>query len=136
MSVYLLILCVAGAGALGGLANCALEKEFHLPHLWAKGKIWRPGWIGNVLVGAVAAIAVWGIYGPLASYDLAKGTGPEISLTVFQLASSIIAGLSGGKILTLMAQRDAEKVAKDKFADMLKESLQKQADDNSFKSKP
>jgi hypothetical protein len=126
MGVLELIACVGGAGALGGLATCAIEKEFGLPHFDKKTKTWRPGWLGNVLVGAIAAIAVWGMYGPLSTYDLAIGTGPRVTLTVSQLVTSILVGLSGGQILTLMAQKAADKIAKAELADTLREMIRHQ----------
>jgi hypothetical protein len=82
--------------------------------------VWRPGWIGNVLVGAVASVVVWGIYGPLASVDLLTGEMAGVHLTVAQLLTSLVIGLSGGKILTLMAEKQAATISKDQLAAAVK----------------
>src|SRR6266496_5141771 len=107
---------IAAFGAIGGIVNSAISGEFNYPRLDPAAKVWRPGWIGNVLVGAVAALVVWGVYGPLASYDLVTGTKIELHLTVAQLLTSLVVGLSGGKILTLMAEKQAATISKDQLA--------------------
>jgi hypothetical protein len=129
---------MGGLGAFGGFVNCAISGEFHLPHLDRHAKVWRPGWLGNVLAGCVAAVVVWGIYGPLASYDLA-GTQPlEVRLTLAQLLTSLVVGLGGGRILTLESQKlilksekDAEREAKISLAETLKAALKNDSNDNS-----
>src|SRR5438876_7039490 len=114
MNIWLLILLVALFGAIGGLANCAIAGEFVLPHADRVNRIWRPGWVGNVVVGAVAAVFIWGTNGPLASHDILSSTIAENAhLTLAQLLSSIVVGLGGGNILTQFAQKNAERVAKE-----------------------
>src|ERR1043166_1758225 len=85
MTIWQIILIIAGCGAIGGIVNCAISGEFNYPRFDASAKVWRPGWIGNVLVGAVASVVVWGIYGPLASFDLVSGNVTDIHVTVAQL---------------------------------------------------
>jgi hypothetical protein len=116
MTIWQIILLIAGFGAIGGIVNSAISGEFNYPRLDPAAKVWRPGWIGNVLVGAVASVVVWGVYGPLASYDLVTGTTIELHLTVAQLLTSLVVGLSGGKILTLMAEKQAATISKDQLA--------------------
>ncbi len=89
--------------------NCAMSGEFTYPQFDKAAKVWRPGWFGNVLIGAVAAVVIWGIYGPLASFDVVHGSIEDSHLTIAQLLSSLVIGLSGGKILTLMAEKNAAK---------------------------
>jgi hypothetical protein len=116
MTIWQIILLIAGFGAVGGIVNSAISGEFNYPRLDPAAKVWRPGWIGNVLVGAVAALVVWGVYGPVASYDLVTGKTVELHLTVAQLLTSLVVGLSGGKILTLMAEKQAATISKDQLA--------------------
>jgi hypothetical protein len=116
MTIWQIILLIAGCGAIGGIVNCAISGEFSYPRFDAVAKVWRPGWIGNVLVGAVASVVVWGIYGPLASVDLLTGEMTGVHLTVAQLLTSLVIGLSGGKILTLMAEKQAATISKDQLA--------------------
>src|SRR5438874_12321016 len=120
MTIWQIILLIAGCGAVGGIVNCAISGEFNYPRFDAAAKVWRPGWIGNVLVGAVAALVVWGIYGPVASYDLVTGTTIELHLTVAQLLTSLVVGLSGGNILKLMAEKQAGTIAQDQLAATLR----------------
>jgi hypothetical protein len=120
MTIWQIILLIAGCGAIGGIVNCAISGEFNYPRFDRGAKVWRPGWIGNVLVGAVASVVVWGIYGPLASYDVMTGHVADIHLTVAQLLSSLVIGLSGGKILTLMAEKQAATISKDQLAAAVK----------------
>jgi len=120
MTIWQIILLIAGCGAVGGIVNCAISGEFNYPRFDAAAKVWRPGWIGNVLVGAVASVVVWGIYGPLASVDLLTGEMAGVRLTVAQLLTSLVIGLSGGKILTLMAEKQAATISKDQLAAAVK----------------
>lgn len=104
------VLGIALLGALGGLANCFGSGEFSLPRLDSGSGVWRPGWVGNVVVGSVAALVTWGVYGPMASYDLVNQTGPKMAITVGHLFSSIIVGFGGGKFLTLLTENQAQRV--------------------------
>jgi hypothetical protein len=126
MTVVAAAAVIAGLGALGGLVNCAIAGEFALPHIDRQAKVWRPGWIGNVVVGAVAAPVIWGIYGPLAGHSV---TGTEaIELTLAQVFISIVIGLGGGRILTLEAQKQAERVAKNNVTQMVEENIEESED--------
>ena len=62
--------------------------------------------------GLLASVVVWGVYGPLASFDLLTGEMAGVHLTVAQLLTSLVIGLSGGKILTLMAEKQAATISK------------------------
>lgn len=130
INIWGLIGLMAALGAMGGFVNCAVGGGFHLPHIDKQAKVWRPGWIGNVLVGGVAAVVVWGIYGPLASYDLVAAQKLDTQLTLAQLLTSLVVGLGGGRILTLEAQKmilksekEAEREAKVALAETLKLTL-------------
>lgn len=112
MNIWQVIFLVAGLGTIGGILNSALMGEFKLPQIDKETKIWRPGWVGNALVGSVAAVIVWGMYGPLASYDVLSGQNQDIHLTVSQLLASILIGIGGGKILTQMADKQSNQIAK------------------------
>ena len=125
LKIWQILLIVGGLGALGGFANCALSGEFALPHSDAKKKVWRPGWLSNIFVGALAALVVWALYGPLSSYDLATGAGFAAHLPVAQMGSSVLIGISGSRILTTMAQRQAERSAKIDISKAMKDALEK-----------
>ncbi len=86
------------SGALGGLLNAYLQDGgFKLPGfqvLTDGQKILRPGFLGNVPVGLVAAVAMGGLYGtpspPAGVHWQWAG----------HAAASIIAGVGGGRVRT------------------------------------
>lgn len=130
MDIWQLVLLIAVVGAVGGIANCAITGEFVLPQVDTEAKAWRPGWVGNVVVGAVAAVVVWGVNGPLSQYDIIADSDETLHLTLGQLLSSIVVGLGGGNILTQMAQKQAERVAKETLASSLRTLLDSKGEDN------
>jgi hypothetical protein len=107
MTIWEMAFSVAGLGAIGGFVNCFHSVEIRLPRM-KESRVWDPGFIGKVVVGAAAAILVWLFYSPLVNLDQV--------VILKQLGSSIGIGFSGGKILTLWDQRDAERLAKETLA--------------------
>lgn len=83
LSLLYLSLLIVGAGAFGGVLNALLsDNGFLLPRMAdASGaRILRPGALGNMLTGAVAAFISWGLYGPFASsYVLGGPDAPPTS---------------------------------------------------------
>jgi len=110
---------MAGLGAFGGLVQCAIGGEFHLPHVDKGANTWRPGWVGNILVGGVAAVVFWGFYGPLAGIDLLGTSKVDLHITFGQVIYSVVVGMSGGRILSLEAQKAAERTAKTNLLEVL-----------------
>ncbi len=107
-------LVVAGAGLLGGIVTSLLAGQFQLPQLDKNAGVFRPGWIGNAVVGAVAALVIWGLYGPLATTVL-LGEGAntvKASLRVADLMGAIVTGIGGSRILS--AEVDKRLLAKAK----------------------
>lgn len=73
MGILGLLGLVAVAGAIGGLINALVaQKGFVLARIGERGadreRILLPGVLGNVFLGACAAMISWGLYGPLSSY--------------------------------------------------------------------
>jgi hypothetical protein len=71
-----------------------------------------PGFIGNVLVGAVAALISWCLYGPFADWSLMRSADPEgegsaskVRLPLAALAGAILVGFSGGRWITAESDR-------------------------------
>ena len=119
---------IAALGAVGGIANCAITGEFALPQFDRVNRIWRPGWVGNVIIGVIAAVVVGGMYGPLAHFVI-NGTKQDVpQLTVAQLLGAVVVGLGGGNILTQLAQKQAERLAKDNLAATLASMTRPSAD--------
>lgn len=111
-SIWLMLLCVFLAGGIGGVVNAVLtDNGFLLPRtepVDGGAAIVRPGWLGNVLVGAVAAVVSWGLYGPLGGY-LVLGT-PEavaaspapgrVGLSLAALVGAVLVGVGGARWLS------------------------------------
>ena len=104
MTPWQCALLVATAGAIGGVLNALLsDNGFILPR--RKAGILCPGFLSNVLVGTLAAVTSWGLYGSGAGVELAKTAAAgaarvEISLTVGALAGALLVGLGGARWLT------------------------------------
>jgi len=41
MTIWQIILLIAGCGAVGGIVNCAISGEFNYPRFDAAAKVWR-----------------------------------------------------------------------------------------------
>jgi hypothetical protein len=123
MDIIGVIILVVLLGALGGFANCLVAGEFHLPYKDAKTRVWKPGWIGTVLVGGIAAVLIWALYSPCASIDIIKGSLKDVSITISQLFSSLVVGLGGGRILMDIAAKKSEKVTRENLAKGMKDIL-------------
>ena len=114
MNIVSVIGLVAAAGAVGGLGHGLVAGEFAFPRIDAKRSVWKPGVVGDVLVGTLAAVVVWTVYGAAATFDLNKSVSLDLPLIV---------GISGAKVLAKLAERTAERVAKNDVAKLL-EKLQ------------
>ncbi|HEY3854944.1 MAG TPA: hypothetical protein VGO67_11165 [Verrucomicrobiae bacterium] len=126
MTIGYCLFLVSGCGAAGGLLTCFHKDAILWPKFDKVKRIWRPGVIGSVVVGAFAAAVLWTLYGPASSFDLANPTIQKFSLPLSQIGSSILVGFSGGKVLTLLAQKQADHVTTDEMSKTLKDFLEKQ----------
>jgi hypothetical protein len=118
---------VSTFGAIGGLVACFHKDSVFLPKFNKTSKVWTPGSVGTILVGAFAAFLIWCLYGSAASFDI--GTIPKehsISLTFRELGNSSLVGFIGGKVLTLLAQKNADQVASQDLSKLLKNLLENQ----------
>jgi len=121
-----IIVGVFGAGCTGGLITglfdlqdptkkdqqTALEK-LGLRYFRGECRTWFPGLLGSVLLGGVAAVVFWSLYGPFSGATIIGVGAPTANvspnLTIGQLASSLLIGLSGaGFLLTEAKRRCAE----------------------------
>lgn len=111
MSFLLLFAVISIAGAVGGVVNAIMtENGFVLPRKEDAGNgttILRPGYLGNVLIGAVAAGISWGLYGPLSSYVIvgseeATKQNPigSLGITLASLVGAVLVGVGGARWLT------------------------------------
>jgi hypothetical protein len=109
MTIWLMLLAVVAAGAVGGAINALTsDNGFLLPKSEeANGTtIVRPGYLGNIGIGAVAAVVSWGLYGPLSSYVVVGfGAQPAVGsqpggLSLAALVGAILVGVGGARWLS------------------------------------
>jgi hypothetical protein len=120
--VWQVIGIVLVAGCLGGLVNALLAGELKLPHLDVAAHVLRPGWAGNVVIGGIAALVFWALYGPFAKTPiLGPAAVPKISLTLSELAGSVLTGIGGSRLLMAEVEKRALEATRNTLADALKE---------------
>ncbi|MBN1311393.1 MAG: hypothetical protein JXB30_08235 [Anaerolineae bacterium] len=109
MSLWIFLLIIFAAGAVGGIVNALLsDNGFVLPKPEKVGtsQIIRPGFLGNALISGVAACVSWGLYGPFAAVYIAGGapqpSGETTSpgLTLSALVGAVLVGVAGARWLT------------------------------------
>jgi hypothetical protein len=126
MELWVITLVVAGAGAVGGLGAALVseDKGFRLPAKFVdpanpSSKVWRPGWIGLIFIGALAAVVSWGLYGDLAQQDFFGGGGPNVGddpaeeedeggnhgITLSALVGAVLVGMGGSKFLSTQVDK-------------------------------
>lgn len=101
MSLYSTFIAIFIAGALGGVFNALLADNgwlFPRKVTTERGTIMQPGFIGNILSGAVAAVISWGLYSPIASVPLTQI--PTNSLTPAAICGAMLVGVAGAHWLT------------------------------------
>jgi hypothetical protein len=121
MGIYVIVALVCACGGIGGLVNALLAGDLHLPH--REGNLYNPGWIGNVVIGAVAALVFWGLYGPMAKLAIVgpASDGAKVIFTVAELAGSVVTGIGGGRILSSEVEKKALAKMKDDLTNVLRE---------------
>lgn len=104
--IWLIGILVFGAGCVGGLVNALVSGELKLPTMDKEARVFRPGWLGTVLVGGTAAAASWGLYGSLAERTLVGAAiGDPPVLRVAEFFGALIVGFGGGRWLTAELDR-------------------------------
>lgn len=111
-SMLFMLFLIVTAGAVGGGVNAMMtDNGFLLPksETTAGGAtILRPGYVGNVLIGGVAALVSWGLYGPLSSYLIAgtaealKQNFPpdRVGLSLASMVGGLLVGVGGARWLS------------------------------------
>lgn len=110
--MWLMLFVVGVAGAIGGVVNAIMTDNGFLKPKNEKvdggNTVLRPGYLGNILLGAIAAIVSWGLYGPLSSYfvmgtteALKANTSPEnVGLSLASLVGAVLVGIGGARWLS------------------------------------
>jgi|SRR3989442_834978 len=124
MSIWTLLLIICAAGAVGGVVNALMtDNGFVLPRRESVdvGSILRPGFIGNIIIGAVAAGISWGLYGPLANNVIFGAAGltkntEGVGISVSALVGGVLVGVGGARWLTNEVDKNLLKAAAAKAA--------------------
>lgn len=130
--MLMILVAVFGVGAIGGLVNSLVSGSLQLPGVDHDARVYRPGWVGNVIVGGIAALVFWALYGPLAEAVIIGPGNPGSlpSTTLADLAGSLLTGLGGGRLLTaevdrhaLTKENDALRTTRDILANSVRKAL-------------
>jgi hypothetical protein len=101
MAGWIPVILAFVAGALGGVLNAIMtDNGFIVPKFATvqdNVQIWRPGVLGNVVVGAVAALVSWALYGPSAGLSVGDF---KADLTWAGFASAVLVGIGGARWLS------------------------------------
>lgn len=114
--------CIFLAGCVGGLLNAFFPHQILvLPRIRTiRGRrTLEPGWVGNVAVGGIAALAIWGLYGPHAGVDLLAPAEALAPLRLGQLFAALLTGAAGGRVLTTQAARLSLQLSNDALGEAL-----------------
>jgi hypothetical protein len=89
-------LWIAGFGAGGGVVASLLSDTggFVRPRRQSFGDetVWRPGFLGTIVIGALAAFASWALYGSAAAATVVGGTAGQAANVSYELTLSALGG--------------------------------------------
>jgi hypothetical protein len=104
MPIWGLLIIICCAGAVGGSVNALIsDNGFIKPRTESIDgrKIVRPGFLGNIFIGAISAGVSWGLYGSLANEILVTLIEKsERGITLSALAGAVLVGIGGARSLT------------------------------------
>lgn len=90
MRLARVIAAVLLCGIFGGFINAYLtDNGFTFPE--TDQGVWRPGVLGNIMIGAFAAFILWGTQTPATQQN---------ELAVQQMAAAALAGVGGSRVIT------------------------------------
>ncbi len=117
--LWLLLVIVCAAGAVGGLINGLLTSNgILLPGMQEVDqlRILRPGFLGNMVIGMVAAGISWGLYGPLSMMPIFSALPAAQGLTLSALVGAALVGIGGARWVTNEIDKKLLTVAASKAA--------------------
>jgi hypothetical protein len=137
MTVWLAGIIIFGIGLVGGVANALMtDKGIVLPS--REGGLLIPGFLGNVFMGGITAVVLWGLYSVIGQEPLTSSYTP----TLAEVIGGLVSGAGGARLLaneidkTAMRQTAvnaakalpnlelAEKIATGRPADALRAAVQ------------
>ncbi|WP_353069416.1 hypothetical protein RBB75_02460 [Tunturibacter empetritectus] len=89
------VVAVAVCGAVGGFVNVFIgDSGLHLPTM--EQGVFRPGYLGVVLVGMVAAVGAWlGTQGSMLTSGFVPS--PPVTLRLSELSTAMLIGFGGAR---------------------------------------
>jgi hypothetical protein len=107
MSILAPIGIIIFSGAVGGVINALVSDNGFIKPMQESMKnetIIRPGVVGNILLGSVAAFISWGLYGAFSNavvFGAVSGLGTgEVSVSISSIAGALLVGIGGARWLT------------------------------------
>lgn len=111
IGIWMALLLVIIAGTIGGAVNALMsDNGFVLPQYDSQDgvRILRPGYVGNMVIGAVSAAVSWGLYGPASGQAIivdhltpSMPPGPpQTALTIAGLLGAVLVGVAGARWLS------------------------------------
>ena len=102
-----LAILIALMGMFGGVINALInDTGFFLPKRLKVGEqdIIKPGFLGNMLIGAASSFVSWALYGPLGSVVIAGAQDPAVinggrlvGVTLSSLGGAVLIGVAGSR---------------------------------------
>jgi hypothetical protein len=110
MWFWLITIAIIIAGASGGVINALLSDSGFIAPGWyeeAGNRIWKPGVLGNMLLGAAAAFISWGLYGPFSAFVLMPpDLTTKATLTLSALVGAFLVGIGGARVITSEVEKN------------------------------
>lgn len=101
MDVVWAIVIVVLAGAFGGFANVFIgDNGLHLPKV--ENGVFMPGYLGTVLIGALAALGSWGAAKSIVLF----GGSAKFVFSTGDIANALIVGFGGAKWFKSEGEKD------------------------------
>jgi hypothetical protein len=102
MDVTLMIIIVIVTGAVGGFVNVFIgDSGLHLPKF--ENDTFQPGYLGTVLVGALAALGSWGAAKAVVIFG---HDATSIVFTTGDIANALMVGFGGAKWFKSEGEKD------------------------------
>src|SRR5215210_2905167 len=110
MWFWWITIVIVVVGALGGVINALMSDSGFIAPGWydeAGNRIWKPGALGNMLLGGAAAFISWGLYGPFAAFVLMPpDPTTEATLTLSALVGAFLVGIGGARVITSEVEKN------------------------------
>jgi len=100
-----MIAVVIVAGALGGFVNVFIgDSGLHLPKF--ENDTFLPGYLGTVLIGALAALGSWGSAKAIVIFGGDAKAAAAVTFTTADIANALMIGFGGAKWFKSEGEKD------------------------------